>query len=234
VRKYSFRVFDLISSGIGLILAAPIIGAVLLLVKATSPGPVFFRQDRVGVDERTFRVYKFRTMVDRADSMGTSVTAGNDPRITPIGRFLRKTKLDELPQLINVFKGEMSLVGPRPDVPEIVSNYSPEMRRIFKIRPGITSVATLHLRDEEEILSKVEDPDSFYEEVLVPLKVKLAMEHVDKDSFWFDMKILVQTVWMLTLGRIWPIGENPEVSRLKKKLAADERRYTRIRNLEDV
>jgi len=218
MRKYTVRSFDLISSGIGLILVAPIIGAVSLFVKATSRGPVFFKQDRVGLDERTFRVYKFRTMVDRADSMGTSVTAGNDPRITPIGRVLRRTKLDELPQLINVFKGDMSLVGPRPDVPEIVDHYSQEMRRIFSIKPGITSVATLHLRDEEEILSKVADPDSFYEEVLVPLKVRLAMEHVEKDSFWFDMKILLQTAWMLTLGRVWPIAVHPEVVNLKEGL----------------
>ncbi|MBC8394162.1 MAG: sugar transferase [Deltaproteobacteria bacterium] len=212
------RVFDLISSGIGLILAAPLIGAVALLIKVTSPGSMFFGQERVGFSERVFRVFKFRTMVDRADAMGTSVTAGNDPRITPIGRILRRTKLDELPQLINVFRGDMSLVGPRPDVPEIVENYSPEMRRIFSIKPGITSVATLHLRDEEGILAKVEDPDKFYEDILVPLKVKLAMEHVDRNSFWFDMKILLQTVWMLTLGRFWPIEVHPEVESLKRQI----------------
>ena len=130
------RVFDLISSGIGLVLAVPLIGSVALLIKATSHGPVFFRQDRVGINERIFKVYKFRTIVNRAEAMGTSVTAGNDPRITPIGRVLRRTKLDELPQLINVFKGDMSLVGPRPDVPEIVDNYSKEMRR--RITPGGT------------------------------------------------------------------------------------------------
>ena len=202
---------------------APLFGVVAFLVKATSRGPVFYRQDRVGFQQKLFRVYKFRTMVDRADAMGTSVTAGNDPRITPIGRVLRRTKLDELPQFINVFTGDMSLVGPRPDVPEIVDNYSQDMRRIFNVSPGITSVATLHLRDEEEILAKVKETDQFYEEVLVPLKVSLAMEHVDRNSFWFDMKILVQTVWMLTLGRWWPIEEHPEVAALKNKLAADER-----------
>jgi lipopolysaccharide/colanic/teichoic acid biosynthesis glycosyltransferase len=161
-------------------------------------------------------------MVDRAESLGTSVTAGNDSRITPIGRILRRKKLDELPQLINVFKGDMSLVGPRPDVPEIVEKYSSEMRRIFSIRPGITSVATLHLRDEEEILAKVKNPDTFYEEVLVPLKVRMAMEHVEKDSLWFDMKILLQTVWMLTLGRFRPIELHPEILKLKRKLISTE------------
>jgi lipopolysaccharide/colanic/teichoic acid biosynthesis glycosyltransferase len=185
------RFFDLILVCIGLFLAAPLIGVVALIVKVTSAGPIFFKQDRVGFKERVFQVYKFRTMVDRADVLRTSVTAGNDPRITSIGRVLRRTKLDELPQLINVLKGDMSLVGPRPDVFEIVNNYTFAMRRVFNVHPGITSVATLHLRDEEGILAKVEDPDKFYEDVLVPLKVNLAMEHVDKDSFWFDMKILV-------------------------------------------
>jgi len=212
------RFFDITAAGIGLIFIAPIITIFGLLIRTTSIGPVFFRQNRVGLNGKIFLVYKFRTMVDRAEDLGTSVTTGNDARITPLGRFLRRTKLDELPQLMNVFNGEMSLVGPRPDVPEIVKNYMPHMKHIFEVRPGITSVATLHLRDEEEILAKVNDPDKFYEDVLVPLKVKLAMEHVDKNSFWFDMKILFQTVWMLTLGRLWPIKEHPEVAKLKSEI----------------
>jgi len=163
-------------------------------------------------------------MVERAEEMGTSVTSRDDPRITTIGRILRKTKLDELPQLINVFKGDMSLVGPRPDVLEIIENYSPEMRRIFQVRPGITSVATLHLRGEEAILDQVQDKDGFYEEILVPLKVKLAMEHVDRDSFAFDLKILCQTVWMLTLGRWWPIEEHAAVTKLRNMLDTDKHR----------
>lgn len=215
------RVFDLFASSLGIIASFPFFSAIAFLIKISDKGPVFYRQDRVGFQQELFRVYKFRTMVDRADAMGTSVTAGNDPRITPIGRLLRRTKLDELPQLINVLKGDMSLVGPRPDVLEITEKYTPDIRRIFNIKPGITSVVTLHLRDEEEILAKVEDPDKFYEEVLVPLKVKLAMEHVDKDSFLFDMKILFQTIWMLTFGRWWPIVEHPEVAELRKKFAAD-------------
>lgn len=162
-------------------------------------------------------------MVAYAERLGTSVTTRKDPRITRIGRFLRKTKLDELPQLWNVLKGDMSLVGPRPDVPEIVQKYTPEMKRIFQIRPGITSVATLHLRDEEAILARVHDPDRFYEDVLVPLKVKLSMEHVDRNSFAFDLKILFQTIWMLTLGRWWPIKEHPAIAKLREKI---ERDYT--------
>jgi lipopolysaccharide/colanic/teichoic acid biosynthesis glycosyltransferase len=150
--------------------------------------------------------------------MGTSVTTSKDPRITPVGKVLRRTKLDELPQLINVFKGDMSLVGPRPDVPEVVRNYSPEMRRIFRIRPGITSVATVHLRDEEKILAKVLAPERFYEEVLVPLKVKMALEHVDHTSSAFELKILCQTLWMLTFGRWWPIKQHPVIAELRKSL----------------
>jgi lipopolysaccharide/colanic/teichoic acid biosynthesis glycosyltransferase len=157
-------------------------------------------------------------MVNHAEQIGTSVTTSNDPRITPLGKILRRTKLDELPQLINVFKGDMRLVGPRPEVLEIVRNYSTEMRRIFRIRPGITSVATVHLRDEEEILAKVPEPDRFYEEVLVPLKVKMALEHVDRNSIAFDLKILCQTIWMVTLGKWWPIKEHPAIAELRTSL----------------
>jgi len=195
---------------------------IAFLIRVTSDGPVFFRQGRVGWQGKVFQVYKFRTMVQGAEEMGTSVTTRRDPRVTPIGRILRKLKLDELPQLINVFMGDMSLVGPRPDVPEIVQKYTPEMRRIFQIRPGITSVATLHLRDEEAILARVHNPDRFYEDVLVPLKVKLAMEHVDRNSFAFNLKVLFQTIWMLTLGRWWPIKEHPAVAKLREEIEKDK------------
>ena len=204
------RAFDFIIVCIGLTILAPVIATIALLVKATSNGPIFLDKKRVGLNEREFNIYKFRTMVDRAEEMGTSVTTKNDPRITPFGRVLRKTKLDEFPQLINVFRGEMSLVGPRPDVPEIVKKYRPEMMKVFKIRPGVTCLATLHLRYEENILDKIPNPDAFYEEVLVPLKVRLAMKHMDKDSFAFDLKILCHTMWMLAFGRWWPIREYSE------------------------
>jgi len=212
------RVFDFAAVCFALPLICPVMAIIAFLIRATSNGHIFFRQDRVGLHQKIFRVYKFRTMVRGAEEMGTSVTTRKDPRITPIGRILRKLKLDELPQVINVFTGDMSLVGPRPDVPEIVENYTTEMRQIFKIRPGITSVATLHLRDEESILADVDEPDTFYEDILVPLKVKLAMEHVDRNSFTFDLKILCQTVWMLSVGRWWPIEEHEAVAKLKKKI----------------
>ena len=212
------RLFDIISSLFGLIFFAPLMLVVVIIIKLTSKGPVVYKQVRTGLHKKAFYVYKFRTMVNQADKMGTSVTTGADPRITPIGRILRKTKFDELPQLFNVLRGDMSFVGPRPDVPEITSEYTPQMQRIFSVRPGITSVATLHFRDEEDMLAKVSDPDKFYEEVVVPLKVELTMEHARKNSFWFDMKILLQTVWvLLPFGKVWPLREHELVREFREK-----------------
>jgi lipopolysaccharide/colanic/teichoic acid biosynthesis glycosyltransferase len=159
-------------------------------------------------------------MIENAEEIGTSVTTRRDPRITPLGRILRRTKIDELPQLINVLKGDMSLTGPRPEVPNIVGNYTLEMKRIFQVRPGITSLATLHLKDEEQILAMVSDPDEFYENVLVPLKIRLGMEHVHRNSFAFDLRILCQTLWTVTLGRWWPIEEHQAVSHLRRRLSS--------------
>jgi lipopolysaccharide/colanic/teichoic acid biosynthesis glycosyltransferase len=212
------RLFDIVAVCLCLPVVAPLMLIVAIVVKNTSKGPIFFLQERVGWQENNFLLYKFRTMVDRAETMGTSVTTSYDFRITPVGRKLRRMKLDELPQLINVLKGDMSLVGPRPDVPEIVEKYSAAMRRIFAILPGVTSVATLHLRDEENLLAHVSDPDSFYEDILVPLKVALSMEHVNRKSLAFDLKILGMTVWMMTIGKWLPIKEHPAVSALRYKI----------------
>jgi len=212
------RFSDLICSTFGILFFLPLMAVIALIIKGTSQGPVLYTQPRVGLHEKIFQVYKFRTMVDKAELMGSSVTTGIDPRITPIGRILRNTKLDELPQLFNVFKGDMSFVGPRPDVPEIIAKYTPEMKSVFAVRPGITSVATLHFRHEEVILSKVHDPDRFYDDEVVPLKVELALEHARRNSFWFDLSILLQTVWVLTpLGKIWPIKELETVRQFRKK-----------------
>ena len=212
------RLFDMISSLFGLMIFAPLMIAIAVIIKLTSKGPVFYSQVRSGLHQKAFYVYKFRTMVDQADKIGTSVTTGTDPRITPIGRILRKTKLDELPQLFNVLRGDMSFVGPRPDVPEITMDYTPEMKRIFLVRPGITSLATLHFRHEEEILAKVDNPDQFYDDVVVPLKVELAMEHARRNSFFFDLSVLLKTVWvLLPLGKIWPIKEHELVREFREK-----------------
>jgi lipopolysaccharide/colanic/teichoic acid biosynthesis glycosyltransferase len=212
------RVFDIVAVCLGLPLVAPLMFIIGVVVKITSKGPVFFLQERVGRQEKRFLLYKFRTMVDGAEAMGTSVTTSTDPRITAVGKRMRRMKLDELPQLLNVLKGDMSLVGPRPDVPEIVKNYTAAMRRIFAILPGITSVATLHLRDEERLLAHFSDPDRFYQEVLVPLKVELAMAHVDQQSLAFDLKVLCMTVWMMTIGKWLPIKEHAAVSALRDQI----------------
>lgn len=204
--------------------ALPLVLALIVLVavvhKLIQGGPLFYSQLRVGKGEKLFRIYKFRTMVENADTAGSSVTTGRDPRITPFGRFLRKTKLDELPQLFNILKGDMGFVGPRPDVPEIIRTYTPGMRRIFQVRPGLTSYATLHLCDEEQLLARVKDPEAFYENTLVPLKVRLAMEHVERTSFFFDLRILAQTLFKLSFpGALLRLREDPLVSELRHRVA---------------
>ena len=213
------RIFDFTIALLGLLLLAPLFFLSAAIVKISSPGPVFYDQERVGRYGRLFRLYKFRTMVDTAEQMGTSVTTGDDPRITRFGKFLRKTKLDELPQIWNVLKGDMSFVGPRPDVPDIVNNYSSEMMKILNVRPGITSNATLNLRNEEDLLSLAKYPDRAYEEIFIPAKVKLAMEHVTRNSFFFDVGILLRTIWALTCGRILSQKEDTFVYDIKDKIA---------------
>ena len=212
------RAFDIILSLTGIIILSPVFIIAIFLVKISSPGPIIFSQKRVGLNGRLFNLFKFRSMIINADKLGTSVTTGKDPRITGIGKILRKTKLDELPQLWNVLEGDMSFVGPRPDVPEIVNNYNLEMRRILEVRPGITSNATLHLRNEEDLLSLARDPDRAYEEIFIPAKVKLAMEHVKRKSFLFDFSVLIQTIWALTGGKIWKMREHPFVSEIKQNI----------------
>ena len=219
--NHNKRLFDLVGCCFAIMVSSPIMILISLLIKSTSSGKVLFCQKRVGQQKKVFSIYKFRSMIINADKLGSSVTTSNDTRITTIGKLLRKTKLDELPQLFNVLKGDMSLVGPRPDVPEIVRTYSPEMQRIFKIRPGITSLATLYFTHEETLLSTVPDPDAFYEEILVPLKINFDMEHVERNSFTFDLKILCQTLWILTFGRWWPIQEHPALSDLKQRIQKD-------------
>jgi lipopolysaccharide/colanic/teichoic acid biosynthesis glycosyltransferase len=201
------RAFDFGAALVGLVILSPLLAVIALAVKLSSPGSILYAQTRVGLHGRHFKLYKFRSMVTNADKLGTSVTTSVDRRITPVGRFLRKTKLDELPQLWNVVRGDMSLVGPRPDVPEIVATYTPEMRRIFEVLPGMTSQASLYLRDEEQLLSLTETPDDLYVSVLVPAKVDLAMEHVQRQSFWFDLLILVKTLAAVAFGRLWSLHE---------------------------
>ena len=188
------RLFDVIFSFIGLVVLLPLFGVIALLIKLGSEGPVFFRGIRIGRFGKTFRIYKFRTMVANADELGGSPTADNDPRITRAGRFLRKYKLDELPQLLNVLKGEMSLVGPRPEVEEYVKLYSEEEKAILSVCPGMTDWASIENADEGAILAKSPDPKKIYREQIWPEKLKLQLKYVREHSLWIDFKIILKTL----------------------------------------
>jgi len=188
------RLFDVISALVGIIVLSPGLCLIAVLIKMGDGGPVFYRGERVGRGGRLFRIYKFRTMVVNAESMGASSTSEDDPRITRIGKCLRKYKLDELPQLINVLKGEMSIVGPRPQVQWAVDLYSPEEREILCVRPGITDMASIRFANEEEILRGSADPDKDYMEKIHPEKMRMSLEYVRNRSFAGDMKVIGLTI----------------------------------------
>jgi lipopolysaccharide/colanic/teichoic acid biosynthesis glycosyltransferase len=194
------RVIDLLISGVGLVVLSPALVAVALWIKLDSPGPVFHRGLRVGQDESKFRMLKFRSMVQNAHLIGGTSTPEDDPRITRAGKFLRKHKLDELPQLLNVFRGEMSLVGPRPQVPWAVDLYTPEEKTILRVKPGITDYASLFFRDEGEILRGSINPDKDYLEKIHPEKMRLSLEYARTHSVWLDCKILARTVAAVVFG----------------------------------
>ena len=188
------RSFDVLVAAIGLVLLAPLFAFIAAWIKFTSPGPVLFRQERVGRYGRTFQLHKFRTM--RADAEpGPQITVAGDPRITRAGAFLRKYKLDELPQLYDVLKGDMSLVGPRPEVPRYVALYPPAAREVvLSVRPGITDHAAIQFADESELLAKSADPHATYVRELIPRKLQLYESYIRTQSFVGDLKIIVRTV----------------------------------------
>ena len=189
------RLFDIIFSFIGLIFFSPFLLIFALKIKFDSKGTIFFRGKRVGKNGKVFRIFKFRTMVENAESLGGPSTAADDSRLTKIGKFLRKHNLDELPQFINVLKGDMSFVGPRPEVPSEVETYNKETRDlILSVKPGITDLATLENIHEEEILKGSKDSHKTYREVIKPKKLKLACKYVKERSFWLDIKIIVKTI----------------------------------------
>lgn len=193
------QAFDGIASFLMILVGLPLFGVVALLIKLDSEGPVFFRQERMGRWGRPFLIYKFRTMVRDAASKGGPITRGDDPRITRVGRFLRKTKIDEMPQLINVLKGEMSLVGPRPEVKEYVELFRRDYTEILTVRPGITDLASLSYWDEADLLSRSQDPEEEYLKHILPEKIRLAREYLSRSSLVFDLSLLVKT--LLTLIR---------------------------------
>ena len=187
------RAFDLLVVIFGILLFSPLFVLLALWVKMGSRGPVFFRQVRVGLNGREFRIFKFRTMVTDAEQRGSQVTSGNDTRITGAGRVLRKYKLDELPQLFNVLLGDMSLVGPRPEVPKFVRFYTQEQRQVLRVRPGITGVSQLEFRHEEELLAGQEDVEGFYIAAVMPAKLRLDLRYVQNNTFGNDLNLLFRT-----------------------------------------
>ncbi|NWQ39490.1 sugar transferase [Bacillus sp. EB106-08-02-XG196] len=187
------RAFDVIMSAIGLIILSPFFLIISIMIKLDSPGPVLFKQVRVGRYERNFKILKFRTMVTDAEKKGAQITVGRDSRITRVGHFLRKSKLDELPQLINVFIGDMSLVGPRPEVPKYTQYYTKVQKRIFELRPGITDYSSIKYRDENEILALSNDPEKTYIEEIMVDKLKLNLEYLENKSLLTDIKIIFNT-----------------------------------------
>jgi lipopolysaccharide/colanic/teichoic acid biosynthesis glycosyltransferase len=189
------RAFDIFCAAIGLALLSPVMAVIAIWIKRDSPGPVFFRQERVGRVGRIFRIHKFRTMLPGAAERGLSITAARDPRITCAGAFLRRHKLDELPQLIDVLVGDMSLVGPRPEVMEFVALYPAAVREeVLSVRPGITDETSLRFRNESELLAAASDPRKYYVEAIMPLKLASYVEYVRTQSFRGDFEILARTV----------------------------------------
>ncbi|MEW6620277.1 MAG: sugar transferase [bacterium] len=202
------RLFDIVFSLIGLIFLFPCFGIISFLIKKEDRGPVFYRGLRVGICGIPFRIFKFRTMVINADKIGGLSTADDDPRITKIGKRLRKYKLDELPQLINVLKGDISFVGPRPEVQHYVNMFTEEEKAILSIRPGITDWACLWNSDEGAILSGSPDPEKTYMEKIRPTKLKLQLKYVKEQSLWTDLKIIYLTIMtILTRKQVWNYEE---------------------------
>jgi lipopolysaccharide/colanic/teichoic acid biosynthesis glycosyltransferase len=191
------RMFDLVSAGLGVLLLAPLLGLLAILVKAEDRGPVFFRQERIGYQGRPFRIWKLRTMVRDAEARGLPLTVGRDPRVTRIGAWLRRLKLDELPQLFNVLVGDMSFVGPRPEVPRYVASYDVAKRRVLELVPGITDQASIRYAEESTILAAAADPERVYVEEIVPEKIRLNLAYAARATVWTDLRVMLATLRQL-------------------------------------
>jgi lipopolysaccharide/colanic/teichoic acid biosynthesis glycosyltransferase len=189
------RIFDILVSVLGLVLVSPLFLLIAMLIKLDSRGPVLFRQERIGRAFRPFLIYKFRTMVKDAPKRGSLITYGNDARITRVGRMLRNTKLDELPQLFNVLLGQMSFVGPRPEVPCYVELFRKDYEDILKVRPGITDLASLKYRDEAAFLGNTKNPEEEYVNHVLPDKIELAKEYLRQSSLIFDIGLIARTLF---------------------------------------
>ena len=191
------RALDVIVAGVGLILLGPLFAVAAVLIKADSPGPVFFRQERIGRGFRPFQIYKFRTMVKDAPRKGGVLTVSGDSRITRIGEMLRQTKIDEVPQLINILRGDMSLVGPRPEVRQYVELFREQYETILAVRPGLTDLASIKYRDESAILARSENPEQEYIKGILPDKLRLGEEYVRRSSLVLDLTLIFKTILAL-------------------------------------
>lgn len=195
------RLMDVLLAGLGLLMLLPLFAFIALWIKLDSPGPVFYRQERVGRNGRLFRIHKFRTMTSDPAMAHRQITVGADPRITRAGQWLRHSKLDELPQFIDVLRGDMSLVGPRPEVPRYVAQYPAALRdKVLSVRPGITDLASLEFRRESELLAQASDPEREYVEVVMPQKLRYAVRYVDEASLATDLRIIGLTLKTLVRG----------------------------------
>src|SRR5688572_27639049 len=193
------RVTDFIISLVALLILSPFFILIAILVSFRSKGPVFYRQSRVGYRGKDFKIFKFRTMFTGADKGSLITIGGRDPRITPIGYFLRKYKLDELPQLINVITGDMSLVGPRPEVRKYVDMYGPDQMKVLQVKPGITDYASIKYSNENEILGRASDPEYTYIHEIMPAKLALNLQYINDKNFWIDLKIILQTIFKIVI-----------------------------------
>lgn len=198
--SFAKSAFDRIFGVIGFVLLSPFLAVIALLVRLTSPGPVLFLQERVGKNGKPFRIMKFRTMVEGAEEMGLKITVGNDARVTRVGETLRKFKLDELPQILNIVKGEMSFVGPRPEVPKYVAHYTQEQKKVLSIKPGVTDLASIKYRKESELLGQSQDPEKTYLEEIMPEKLRINLDYVERASLAYDLRLLWRTVREVFFG----------------------------------
>lgn len=191
------RVFDIVASGCGLLVLSPVFLILAIGVKLDSRGPIFYQQVRVGRFGRDFLLYKFRSMRVGSDKKGLITVGERDLRVTRLGYFIRKYKLDELPQLVNVFIGDMSFVGPRPEVRKYVDMYTKEQLRVLDVRPGITDMASILYRNENELLATAKEPEVFYQEVVMQDKLNINLEYVNKHDVWFDIKLIFKTIFSI-------------------------------------
>jgi lipopolysaccharide/colanic/teichoic acid biosynthesis glycosyltransferase len=220
-RMATKRLEDIVVAAVGIVILAPVFAAIALAIRLEDGGPVFYRQVRVGRAGRPFEIDKFRSMVPAPKGAGSPLTIAGDARVTRVGAFLRRAKLDELPQLFNVLQGEMSFVGPRPEAPDLMLHYSRSQRAVMvSVRPGMTDYASVLLRDESELLARAPDPSAFYRERIMPLKYELCARYVSDMGSLTDMRIVLATIWSIVFPRaLNPMIDRAISSRLERAVA---------------